>query len=151
MAVSLVNPAPPAEGFDYFGLRGWTRNTIQKSTASLADDATENGLVNLYPGWRIYAVEMNVPMRLRLYATTGQRTIDASRPIGTDPDTSTDHGLFFEYVSDSLLLGSVLSPIVHGYVPGDYSESLVGVPYAITNLSGSASVCTVDFLVVRTE
>lgn len=138
--------APPEPGFAYLGLRGFSRKTAVITTASLADDSTANGLVTLGQGWRLMAVESSHPARLRMYATTSHRTVDASRPIGTDPDTTTDHGLLFEFVFDPTLLEAVLSPLVDGFCPAGNQA-----PFALTNLSGSATVLGVNLTYVRTE
>jgi hypothetical protein len=139
-------PSPPAEGFSYFGLRGFERKTSQLATGSLATDASETGAIDLAPGYRLYSVEFNRPARLRTYASVIQRIADASRPVGTDPDTTTDHGLWFEFVATDTLLSAVLSPMVDAFCPTGIS-----VPWAVTNLDVSTGVVTVDLTWVRTE
>ena len=144
----MTAPAPtaPATGFEFLGLRGWSRKDAVISTPSLAQDATSTGTVALAPGWRLYKVQADQAARIRLYASTAQRTQDLGRPIGTDPDLESDHGLFLEFVTTGTLLQAVLSPQVHGYCP-----SGVSVPYAITNLDPATGPVVVTLTYVRTE
>lgn len=139
-------PSPPRAGFVPFALRGWSRQTVQIVTASLAQDAGAVGVVDLAPGWRLYKVELDRPARIRLYASVAQRTADLSRPIGTDPDLESDHGLFFEFASADTLLSAQLSPQVLGYCPTGTQ-----VPWAITNLDTDTGTVTATLTYVRTE
>lgn len=137
---------PPAAGFTYFGLRGFTREDLVLTSASLAPGAVESGTIDLAPGWRLAHIATDVEARLRLYDTTGHRTSDISRPIGTDPTLTADHGLLFEFVTTATLLSASLSPLVDGYCP-----SGIAVPYSLTNLSGSTTAVEVTLAWLRTE
>lgn len=144
----MTAPAPPAPavGFELLGLRSYSRVATTFSTASLASAASEVGTVDLAPGYRLLKVQANRPARLRLYGTTGQRSLDVGRPEGTDPDTDTDHGLFLEFIFGASLLSAVLSPEVDAHVP-----SGVAVPWAVTNKDASTGVVTITLTWVRTE
>lgn len=144
--MTAPTPTAPAAGFEYLALRGHSRATAQIVTANLLNNSTENGSVTMAPGWRLYRAQFSHAARLRLYSSTAARLADSGRVAGTDPDTATDHGLFFEFVSDPGLLDAVLSPMVDGYCP-----SGVTVPYALTNLSGGIQAVTVTLTYVRTE
>lgn len=126
---------------------GGARETVTKVTASLADQASENGVITMAPGYRLLKIDTDVSARVRLYATATQRNADASRPIGQDP--SGNHGLTMEFISDTGLLSAVLSPAVDGYsleaTPSD------DIPYRITNLSGGSTAVTVTLTWQKTE
>lgn len=144
--MTAPTPTAPAAGFEFLALRGWSRQNAIITTSSIANNATENGSLTLAPGWRLYKVTFNVGARLRLYASIAQRLADAGRAVGTDPDITTDHGLFFDFVAGDGILSAVLSPLVDGYCP-----SGVSVPYAVTNLSGGTASIEVTTTWVRTE
>lgn len=144
----MTAPAPtaPEDGFTFLALRGWSRKDAVITTPSLASGATFNGSVAMAPGYRLYKVAADRLMRLRVYTTTLQRTADATRAIGVDPDPESDHGLVLEFATAPWLMSAVLSPQVSGYCP-----SGVMVPYAITNLDPAAGAATVTLTFVRTE
>lgn len=142
----MTTPTPPAAGFEFLAEAESNREDVLITTASIADGATDVGMVTMAPGWRLYWIETSAPCRTRLYASTAQRTADAARPVGTDPPQDEDHGLFFEFVSDSGIPEAVLSPMVDGYCPAGIS-----VPYAITNMSGGTTVLDVTLTFIRTE
>lgn len=123
------------------------RTTGGVTTASLADKANETGTVSLATGYRLAEIETSVPCRVRLYATVAQRDADLLRASGDDPVE--DHGLIFEFLSNTSLLGAVLSPMVDGYSLEDPPSP--DIPYTITNLSGSAAPVTVSLVWQRTE
>lgn len=122
------------------------RQDVDISSASLANGATQNGLLALAAGYRLMAITTSVPARLRIYTTTAARAADAARDVGVDPDLTTDHGLLFEFATADVLLTATLSPLVDGFIP---AGSLA--PYALTNLSGGTTPIDVSLTYLRTE
>ena len=121
-----------------------------KTTASLADQASETGVVTLGKSFLLVKVEADRNCRVRLYSTAAARTADAARPFGTDPTAGTQHGVICDLIvttADSLVW--ILSP----QAPGSCMETVVtrDIPYAIQNLSGATSTVEVTFTVVETE
>ena len=121
------------------------RTTATLTTASLADDATEDNTITLKQGYRILKIETDVAARVRVYSSTASRTADASRPIGTDPTGA--HGVILDFVTTPSVLEWWLNPAVDGYM----TTSTDTVPVAVTNLSGSTDTVTVTLTWVRSE
>jgi hypothetical protein len=129
------------------GAAGAPREDVSKTTASLADQASETGVITMATGYRISKIVTSVPARVRLYATAAKRDADATRAIGDDP--TGDHGLMLEYITATGLLSAALSPMVDGYsLEATPSED---IPYTITNLSGGNSPVTVTLTWQKTE
>ena len=122
-----------------------SRTTAEVTTASLANNATEDTTVTLKPGYRLLKVETDIATRVRVYDSTASRTADAARAIGTDP--SGVHGVVLDLVTTPSDLAWWLSPVVDGYTANADDT----VPLAITNLSGSTDTVTVIFTWVRSE
>lgn len=122
---------------------GYVRETESYTTAYLADEDQEVGLLPLAPGWRAYKLQVTAPCRVRLYVTAGHRTTDLARPIGTDPPENS--GLMLEYVATAA--GTyVLSPLVDGFVEVGSDAALT-----IDNLAGVSTINTITLTYVRTE
>lgn len=122
---------------------GFTRTTAAYTTAFLANDAEEVGLITLAPGYRIYKLQVNVPCRFRLYVSAGHRFTDLARPIGIDPPDNS--GLMLEYVTTAFGL-YVLSPLADGFVETGWDAAL-----AIDNKAGFSTTITATLTYVRTE
>jgi hypothetical protein len=118
-----------------------------ETTGSLADDATENLTFDLAKSFRILQVETDVAARVRLYATPGDRTADAARPIGTDP--TGDHGVILDHVTTPGDLEWRMSPTVDG--SSMEATPVAGIAAAITNLSGATDTVQVTLTYVPTE
>jgi hypothetical protein len=121
-----------------------SRTTATITTASLADDATENSTVALAAGYRLLQITTDRACRVRLYTTSAKRTADAARLVGVDP--TGDHGLLFEFVATGAVTDYDLTPTVDGFCPTGTSAY-----YAIQNNHGSTSTVAVTFDYVRTE
>lgn len=126
---------------------GLGRVTATYTTASLADGATEVGLVTLSRGYRLLLIQTTVASRVRLYPTVAQRTADLNRPASTAP-TSAD-GVMIDYVTTATALTASLSPVVDGFDNKPVQDGTI--PVTVSNTSGAASVVTVTFTYVRTE
>lgn len=129
------------------GSGGEPRTIVTKSTAALADLASENGAIAMATGYRISKLETDVPARVRLYSTATKRNADAARAIGDDPVG--DHGLVLEYITSDTLLSAALSPMVDGYSLEVTPDE--NIPYRITNLSGGTTPVTVTLTWQKTE
>jgi hypothetical protein len=123
------------------------RADVSKTTASLADQASESGTITMATGYRISKIVTSVPARVRLYSTTAKRDADAARAIGEDP--TGDHGLMLEYITATGLLSAALSPMVDGY--SLEATPTKDIPYSITNLSGGSSPVTITLTWQKTE
>lgn len=127
------------------GAAAFARDAEVITTASLADQAVEDGTVALAAGYRLLGFECDRACRVRLYTTSTARTNDAARLVGVDVDIATDHGLVFEFVAEAAVDVN-LSPLVDGICPTGTT-----VYYAIQNLSGSAAAVEVTLDWIRTE
>jgi len=124
-----------------------TRDTVSKTTASLAVGASESGTISLAAAYRLYKITTSAPARVRLYTTTSKRDADVDRPIGTDP--TGDHGLQLEFVSAAGLLSADLSPLVDGFDGKSTPDGVI--PYRITNTGTATATITVTFIWIRSE
>lgn len=124
-----------------------SRKLLSVTTSTLADKAEWTGTAALGLAYRLMAITTSAPCRVRIYATTTQRTADASRAIGTDPIGNS--GLLFEFVSSTGKLASGLTPAVDGY-------NLEAIPVvtdaiSIQNLSGASAAIITSFTYITTE
>jgi len=122
------------------------RKTATITTPSIATNASWSGTIVLGKAYRLYAISTSQACRTRLYTTASALAGDASRPIGTDPVDGS--GVLFEFVSDSTLLSSNLSPLVDGY-SGD-SPAVDNINIAVTNLTTTNPI-TITFTYLKTE
>jgi len=125
----------------------WTRTSKSIIVIGVADLDTATGSEPFETGYRLLNISTDRACRVRLYTTAAKRTADLARPIGTDVDISTDHGLVFEYVSTGAITDYDLSPLVDGYNPAGGTS----VYYSIQNRSGSLGTVVVEFDYIRTE
>lgn len=118
------------------------------TTASLANAATENGTVALGKSGIIYAATLSAPGRLRLYATSAERTADAARVAGVDPGFNS--GLLLDLLlnTDTGLTWALSPKAV--FENGD-SPVTTSIYYAVENLSGAAAAITVTITAVTLE
>lgn len=123
------------------------REAKTHTTASLANNASEQSSVVLYEGYRVLRVETDIPARVRLYATAAQQAADAARAIGTDP--AGNHGVVLEVVTEVGNLAYALSPIPHGFSMEAVPSA--NIPITVTNLSGATGTVAVTLTYQRTE
>lgn len=124
-----------------------SRETVTVITSSLADDATDNVSIPLGKSFRLLAIETSVAARVRLYATPGDRTADAARPIGTDP--TGDHGVILDHATTPGDTEWRFSPLVDGSSMEDPPEANIAA--AITNISGSTASIAVTLTFLELE
>lgn len=123
-----------------------SRATVTATTASLANDATENGTVTLAKTTALLKLTTDRAARVVLYATAADRTADASRPIGTPATPGL--GILAEFVTTGAVTVDC-APVPTLY-NGDGSPS-TSLYYAITNTSGSTHTVQVDFTHLKLE
>lgn len=125
----------------------YARATAVYTTASLATDASETGVVALGPSFTLSKVEVDRPARVRLYASTTQRDADTARAFGTAP--TGNHGLILDVKIDSTWFATVAYVDITPSVPG----AIIGggnTPITVTNLD-TASTVEVTLTYQRTE
>lgn len=122
-----------------------SRAVVTQTTASLANNATENGTVTLAKWGHIGPIEVDRDCWIRLYATAADRTADASRVIGTPAASTTD--LLAEWSFASGVVGGndqTLRRLGVDYFNADGTVTS-SIYYAITNRCGATSTVQVKF------
>lgn len=120
------------------------RATLLFTTSSLADGASEEKS-EATRGMVVFKVVTDVPARVRAYPSDAYRDADRARPIGTDPDQETDHGVLMEVITATGMLTVITSP-----APAIFASTST-LYFEITNLNGSASVVNVTLHYLRLE
>lgn len=124
-----------------------TRQTVSKTTGSLANNAEETGSIDFGSSMSgLLLITSNKAARIRLYATSSARTADAGRIEGTDPLPGS--GTLAEFIflaSGTIYCGP--PPILYN---GDGPSGNI-IYYAIKNKSGSTGTVTVDLVHVDLE
>lgn len=125
------------------------RQTIIKSTTSLANGTYEDSTVNIgYKSASLIQVIVDRACRVRLYATAADRVTDTvpDRPITNDPAPGT--GVLAEYLTSASKTMHV-SPVMTLY----NADAIVGtnIYYRIENRSGSTSTVSVTFIIIPQE
>lgn len=109
--------------------------TVTYTTASLANGATETGVIELGTGFTILHFKAVQAARLRAYQSVAHRTADASRAVGVLP--SGDHGLIFE--DDGSAAADYATVVVGGLLAG-----ATACPISVTNRSGATRTITIE-------
>jgi hypothetical protein len=115
-----------------------TRSTVAVTTASLANNAVENGVIVLGKSSLVSRFVGTAKSRIRLYSTAAYRTADAARVPGIDPIG--EHGVMLDIVLPTGILSWDLSPL--SLVTNDDVAPVANIYYAIQNLSGAAAAIT---------
>lgn len=123
------------------------RTTVQWTTGSLANNASENDDQAVFKAAQCYSITTDRAARVRAYSTSAHRTADAARAAGTDP--TGNHGCLLDVVLVAGTLTIDLSPVVN-------LVNLDGTPattiyFAVTNTSGSTSTVQVTLTVRKSE
>lgn len=115
--------------------------TVVFTTASLANAATENASIPLGKVGLIKKVSADRSARIRLYPATADRTADAARAIGTDPED--EHGVEMDLYLTPSNLSWHMAQALPFY---DGQSTPTGIVYAaIQNKSGSTHSVAVTF------
>lgn len=123
------------------------RSLVSVTTATVASGIEWTGTIPIGASYRIIAISTDKPCRVRIYATEAQRALDTARQIGIDP--TGDHGLVFEYVSVTGVLGAALSPVVQG--SNLETTPSVNSAISIQNRSGTSGTVQVTFTLFVSE
>jgi hypothetical protein len=138
----------PVTPFGGSGSGGGVRTTQTKTTASLALNATETGVIALNKTFTAVKVTLDRAARLQLYSTAAARTADASRPVSVPPIPGTNHGV----IADWFLDGSSGAPLAYECSPAVEGANLDSSPvsniyYRVTMLDSASAPHTVGFTV----
>lgn len=117
-----------------------TRGIVTYTTASLANNATENAAIALGKRADLLYITASAACRVRFYKTAVARTADAARAAGTDPTAGT--GVLADFVLVAGTLSIDASPVV-ALANGD-NPAITTIYVAITNQSGASAAITVD-------
>jgi len=135
----------PASG----GGGGGSRTTASISQ-SIDANAIYQGTVSLAKTFAVLIVDVNVPSRLRLYATSGARDNDASRTPQQPLFSSSQNECICDVILNSTTgLTWVLAPTAYG---SDCSGSPTGnIAYNLTNLTNTTQTVTVTLTYLPLE
>lgn len=125
------------------GGAGASRSSVTLTTASLATNAVETGMVALGKGFDLLRIAVSCKCRVILYATAASRAADSRPPDGSGfippPTPGTDHGVIADfYLNDAAKLDWLCSPQVSGS-NGDVSPT-ANIYYSVENLSTAQPV-----------
>ena len=124
------------------------QSTVTKTTASLAVNAVETGVIALGKVAIILKLTADRACRVRLYATSALRTADASRALGIAVSAGSNEPLLEAApIPGFLALDLFDVPTVYN---GD-ATPVSNIYYAIQNLSASTHTVQVDFKILALE
>jgi hypothetical protein len=124
-----------------------SRGDVSVTTASLADGATQTGVITLGRSSLVLKFTGSCACRIRLYSTAAYRTADAARAPGTDP--TGEHGVMLDIVLPAGNLTWDLSPLAA--VTNDDGPAISDIYYAIQNKSGAAAAVTATLTRITLE
>lgn len=117
------------------------RETVTITTASLAANAVETGLIPFARAGTLLKLVASHACRLRIYATAAARTADAARAIGTDPSDDLAGLIKLDAVLPTS--GGNLSLNLGGVTAYNADDPVAAqLYYAIENRSAAAAVLT---------
>ena len=123
-----------------------SRTSVQGSTASIADQSTDNITITGFKGYALYKIATSSGAWVRIYTSAAARTADASRTKGTDPLAGV--GVIAEVITQGSSQ-QLITPGIVGF--NDDSTPGTNVYLAVTNLSGSTISITVTLTMVQLE
>lgn len=124
-----------------------SRGDVSKTTASLANNAEEVGVIALGKSSLVLRVQTTAKCRIRLYSTAAYRAADSARAPGIDP--TGEHGVMLDILFPVGNLTWDLSPL--SLVTNDDGPPVSNIYYAIQNLSGAAAAITVTVTRIQLE
>jgi len=110
------------------------------TTASLANNATENYIQAMGKRIMLLTITTNFICWVRVYATSANRSSDASRPISNDPTPGM--GIFADILTDGVHAITLSPPCMAFNNDGSVTSNLY---IAATNKSGSTHAIQIDF------
>jgi hypothetical protein len=123
-----------------------SRSTAAQTTASIADNATDNITITGFKTYALMKVQLSAAAWIRLYTDGASRTSDASRSVGEDPTPGS--GVIAEVVTTGSETKTI-SPFVIG---GNLESTVTTTIYAaVTNLSGSTQTITATLTLLQLE
>lgn len=137
-ATGETGPQGPAGG-------AASRTTELYEAGTLADLATEDGVIEIGKGIMFLRIEASHACRVRIYSTAAYRTADAAREIGTDPVG--EHGVVLDANIEAANLVLDLNPIPIGFNMDTVPEATLYL--AIQNRSGGSADIDVTFHYVQ--
>lgn len=143
-SITITNTGSGTDGGGGTGLAG--RGNIDGTTTSIADGATENLTITGFKGYLLYKVQTNAAAWVRIYTSQADRTNDAGRVQGADPDY--DGGVIAEVITngaDTITMAPAVIGFNNETIPTD------DIYMAVTNLSGNPASITVTLTVVQVE
>ncbi len=122
------------------------RAGLSGTTASIANNATDNVNITGYKGYALLKIQTSAAAWVRVYVSDAARTGDAARTEGVDP--LPDAGVIAEVITTGAQT-ILIAPGAFGY----NNESPVTniIPIAVTNKSGSTGTITVTLTAVQLE
>ena len=123
-----------------------SRSTAAGTTASLANDATENITITGYKGYALYKIQTTAAAWIRVYTSQAARTADSTRDINTDPELGT--GVIAEIISTGAQTIN-LAPGIIGF--NDEATPTTDIYLAVTNKSGATTAITVTLTLLQLE
>lgn len=127
------------------GLQG-RNETATVTTASIAQDATDNINITAHKGYVLYSITANKACRVRIYDSDQSRLDDASRNQGEAPTANS--GLIAEAVFNAS--GTIsFAPGVFGF--NKESTPTTTVPVAVTNNTTGTTTVEVSLTVLKIE
>ncbi len=121
------------------------RAEVSGTTASLADNATENLNITAHKAYILLYIESDDDAWVRVYTDDASRTADANRSEGTDPAAGS--GVIAETRGEDVIW---LSPGVIGY-NADTPSATDTMYLAVTNRSGSTNSIHLHLNLIRLE
>lgn len=128
------------------GGAGGLRTTVNNTTDSLADAATENLTIVGYKGYLLYKIQTSAAAWVRIYTDAASRLADAGRSELTDPTPGS--GVIAEVITTGAET-VVLSPGVFGF--SNEGIPSTNIELAVTNKSGATTTITVSLTVLQLE
>ena len=85
---------------------------VAQWTGTLADAQTVISQISMSKSYRIIHIETDQPVRVRLYATAADASVDVDRPVETLPESTV--GCWFDFVTAGGIMSSYVSPPAEG-------------------------------------
>lgn len=123
-----------------------SRSTAAQTTASIADNATDNISITGFKTYALMKVQLSAAAWIRLYTDSASRTSDASRSVGEDPTPGS--GVIAEVVTTGSETKTISPFVIGGNLDGTPANTIYA---AVTNLSGSTQTITATLTLLQLE
>ena len=122
------------------------RSSVNGTTASIADAATDNVDITGFKGYLLYKIQTSAAAWVRIYTDTASRTADSGRSELTDPAPGS--GVVAEIITTGAQT-ILISPGALGF--NNELSPTTNIPIAVTNKSGGTTTITTTLTVVQVE